>query len=318
MKRAALALVLLRCALAQQELPVGQDQAGLLAESIARAPLDEAKKQALRQGIRSRQFAAGEQMLIEEIDKNQKSPELLILAARLFMLDHNPVNAAIAFAKAEKLAPLAPADRYSLALAYIGLGKGGWARPELDRLAAAEPDNWRYQYWLARLDYDGREYESAVRRFKKVTAANPGFLRAWDNLGLSYEGTGQLDEAVESYRRANELNRKQAPPSPWPPLNMGILLTKMDQLKEADELLREAVRYDAKLAAAHYRLGVNLHKLDRKDEALRELTRATELAPEDPEPYYILGQIYRSQGKVEEADKAYDKFRVLKKKRRGE
>jgi Flp pilus assembly protein TadD len=61
-----------------------------------------------------------------------------------------------------------------------------------------------------------------------------------------------------------------------------------------------------------------LHKLRREEEALKELLRATELSPEDPDPYYILGQAYRKQGKIEEADKAYEKFRALKKKRRGE
>jgi tetratricopeptide (TPR) repeat protein len=205
-----------------------------------------------------------------------------------------------------------------MVLAMIGIGRGAWARPELEKLEAGEPGNPLYSYWLARLDYDGRAYETAVRRLKAVTSAHPEFMRAWDNLGLSLEGAGQLNEAVESYRRAVELNRKQSPPSPWPPLNLGTLLTKMDHLNEANDLLLEALQYDGQLAGAHYRLGANLHKFKRDAEAVEELRLAAKLAPEDPEPLYLLGRIYRLQGKTDEAAQIFAQYKVLRRKKRGE
>jgi len=77
-------------------------------------------------------------------------------------------------------------------MAYTAMGKRDWARQELDRLAAAEPGK-TLPYWLARLDYDEKHFESAVRRLRRVTSVNSAFMKAWDNLGLSLEGMGELD-----------------------------------------------------------------------------------------------------------------------------
>ena len=60
------------------------------------------------------------------------------------MMDRKPLNAAIALKKAEVLGPLDNHARLQLALAYIAMKRGDWARPELERLALAEPANVTY------------------------------------------------------------------------------------------------------------------------------------------------------------------------------
>ena len=299
---------------AQQEL--GEHKTPI-AEQLDRVHLDADSKQAVQRALDNHDYTAAESLLVKATEADSKSPELLILAARVFLLDHNPMNAAIAFKKAEKLQPLAPPDRFSLAMAYLGIGKGAWARPELDRLAAQDAKNPLYQYWLARIDYDEHKYDDSVGRLRAVTLKVPEFPRGWDNLGLSLEATGKLADAVAAYREASRLNRAQKPCSPWPPLNLGSLLTKMGELKEAEQVLREAVGYDPKLGEARYRLGLNLHKQGRESDAIAELRLSSELDPNATEPLYTLGQIYRQQGDSEAADKAFERFRELKKKQRG-
>ncbi len=254
---------------------------------------------------------------MQAIELNPSAADLLSVAARIFLLDRNPMNAAIALKKAEKLRPLQSAERFSLALAYIGVGKGAWAKPELEHLADADPKNVLYPYWLARIDYDQHMYTAAVQRLQAVTAANSDFWRAWDNLGLSLVGSGQLSEAITSYRTAVRLNRNQAVRSPWPALNLGTLLTRTGALIEAEELLREALQYDQNLAVAHGRLGVNLRKQGKIESAVVEFRRATELDPSATEPLYSLGQIYREQGQTKAAAEAFEKFRILKSSKRG-
>ena len=258
-----------------------------------------------------------EQILVHAIEADAKAADLLALAARVFLLDRNPGNAAIALKKAEKLRPLSETDRFQLVMAYIGVNRSEWARPELDRLAGASPQNTLYPYWLARIDYSERKYESSIARLRYVTSANPAFMRAWDNLGLSLEARGQLEDAVESYQRAVNLNREQKPSSPWPPLNLGTLLTKLDRLKEAETVLRESLGYSADLAEAHYRLGVNLHRQGNDDSAIAELKQAAKLDPTSAEPLFALGQIHRAQGDTKAADEAFEKYKVLKKEKRG-
>jgi tetratricopeptide (TPR) repeat protein len=301
----------------QQELPVGTEGTGTIFEKLQKAPLAGEQKQRVRQAIEARDYRTAEVILVHAIDANPKSPELLILSAGVFLLDKNPLNAAIALKKAERMQQLAAADRFSLAMAYIAMSKREWARNELNRLAAAEPGNSLYPYWLARLDYDDQQFESAVRRLRNVTSASPAFTKAWDNLGLSLEGIGELDQAVASYREAVRLNRNGSAPSPWPPLNLGTLLMKMGELKGAEECLRDAVRYDPKLSKAHYRLGMNLHQQRRDTEAIPELRQAADLDPSDPEPWYTLGRIYESRSESSFAADAFRRFETLKKNRRG-
>jgi tetratricopeptide (TPR) repeat protein len=295
----------------------GQSAPETIADRLNQAPLPAEQKAQVRKALETRDYHGAETILVRAIDANPKSADLLVLAARVFFVDNNPASAAIALKKAEKIRPLNQDERLTLSMAYIGIGKGAWARPELDRLAAADPQNTLYPYWLARIDFDEHMYDAAIERLQVVTKSNPGFVRGWDNLGLSLEGVGKLEQAVATYKEAVRLNRDQSPHSPWPQLNLGSLLTKMGDLKPAEEVLREAVGYDPKLGEAHYRLGANLHKQGREDDAVTELRRAADLDPSATEPLYVLGQIYRSQGNAAAADQVFERFKELKKKRRG-
>ncbi|MCC7156905.1 MAG: tetratricopeptide repeat protein [Bryobacterales bacterium] len=299
---------------AQPEASAPQPNAAGL---LAAAPLVAGQREQIRAALERRDYKLAAALLAKQMETSPGSAGLLTLAGRVYLLDKDPLNAAIAFKKSEQYAPLPAQDRFSLALALAGIRRGDLAREQFNELATADPGNLAYQYWLGRLDYDDQLYDSAVSRLRKVTAAKPEFARGWDNLALSLEGTGHLEEALQCYEKAVTLNRALPRPSPWPPLNQGTLLTKSGRLEEADKALREAVQYGPKLAAAHYRLGTNLQRQARKDEAIAELRLATGLAPNDPRPYYALGQIYTSQGNKQAAEEAYARFRVLKKAQRG-
>ncbi|HEX8986289.1 MAG TPA: tetratricopeptide repeat protein [Bryobacteraceae bacterium] len=314
---AALLVAAISGTMAQQTLPLETGRQAPVLEQLSHSPLPPEQKERTRLALEAKDYKAAETILVRAIDANPKSAGLLILAAHVFSLDKNPMSAAIAFKKAEKIRPLEAADRFALAMAYLGFQRGAWARPELDKLAQAEPQNVLYPYWLARIDFDEHKYDSAIERLQWVTKAKPDFMRAWDNLGLSQEGAGRLAEAVASYRRAILLDRKQNPRSPWPLLNLGTLLTKMGEFKEAEALLREAVGCQDTLAEAHYRLGANLLRQSREKEAIVELRHSCDLDPEATEPLYALGQLYRKQGDEKSAATMFERFRVLKKKKRG-
>jgi Flp pilus assembly protein TadD len=91
----------------------------------------------------------------------------------------------------------------------------------------------------------------------------------------------------------------------------------MARLGEGEHLIREALRYHSQLAAAHLKLGVNLQRQGQKDEAIRELRTAAELAPQDPSPFYPLSQLYRDSGDDAAAAQALQRFRALKKTQGG-
>jgi len=267
--------------------------------------------------LAARDYERAERLLADAIERQPASRELLTRIAGVFIMDRKPLNAAIALKKAETLGPLDGHARLQLALAYIAMKRGDWARPELERLALAEPANVIPRYWLARLDYDGGQYASAIRRLQDVVAQAPAFARAHDNLGLCYEALHQTDEAIPHYREAVRLNRldKEAP-SAWPALNLGILLRTRGEMEEAEALFREALTHDRHFAPGYYQLGAVLEQRGRMDEAVKALRQSTSADAGYAEAYYALSRIYRRQGRTAEADAAMTTFKKLHDARR--
>ena len=265
----------------------------------------------IERALQARDWPRAEETLVAAIEQAPKAVELLKLLGRVFLIDRKPLNAAVALKKAEAIEPLDPGSRFTLVLAYVSLKRGDWARPELERLAADDPGNITYQYWLGRLDYDAGQYAAAIRRYEHVIAKDPSFVRAYDNLGLSYEALNQIDQAATQYRKAVELNRRLAPPDAWPALNLGKLLRTRGDVDEAESMFREALRYNPGFAQAHYQLGVLLEQRGQIDPATAELMKAVELDPQYADPHYALMRIYQRLGRTADAERALATFKRL-------
>jgi tetratricopeptide (TPR) repeat protein len=302
-----------------QELQLLDIPGSITAPALVRdLPVSSEVRSALQKALDARDFAGAETVLVKEIERDSKSAQLLTLAGSVFFLDGKYLNSAIALKKAEALAPLDHRSRFTLAMAYITLNHRDWARPELAKLAEAEPLNPTYPYWLGRLDYDSMQFKAAEAHFQKTLNLDAGFMRAYDNLGLTYEALGQYDDAERVYKQAVVLNRQAKQPSPWPALNLGTLLLKLDKLGEAEFYLEESLRYDAQFAKAHYQMGLVLVKGKKDEAAERELQLAIKHDPNFAEPHYALGRIYERTGNKQAADAEFRIFQRLKKDQRSE
>jgi tetratricopeptide (TPR) repeat protein len=278
--------------------------------------LSSARRLELQEALNQRNYKKAETLLLEEVEGDPKSvraARLLAAAGGIFFLDGQYANSAIAWKKAEAIAPLDEASSFTLAMAYIKLNRRDWARPELAKLAAAHPQNPLYLYWLARLDYDARDYAAAIARLQRVIELDPKMMRAYDSLGLCYDYLGQFNEAIKSYNHAVELNRQQAKPSPWPHVDLAISLVSVNQLAEAEKNLREALSYDARLPQAHYQLGRVLEMQGAYQAAVQPLNQAIALDPTYPEPHYLLGRIYHRLDDDRLSKVEIDRYQKLKK-----
>jgi len=285
-------------------------------ESIQVDLLDPARRTALEEALKSRNYTGAEKILVEEIERNPKSPQLLALLGNIFFLDRKYLNSASAFLKAQALSPLDERSRFTLAMAYVVMNRPDWARPVLEKLVETNPKNVIYPYWLARLDYSAQQFSTAISKLEKVLELDPEFVRARDNLGLCYEALGRYEEAITSYQEAVRLNRQKPQNSPWPPLNLGTLLLKLGKIEEAEIYFRESLCYDSRLPQTHYQLGLFLEKQERNAEALRELKQASAYDPSYAEPQYALARIYRRIGDNMNAEVALNTFQKLKKAKR--
>lgn len=270
-------------------------------ESLGLAP---AQVSQLRQSIDAHDYIAAEELLLAEISRDPHSTQaarLLAYAGSVYFLNHDFMNAAIAWKKSEAIAPLDARLQFSLAMAYIRIARPDWARTVLESLAAANPKEALYPYWLGRLDYDGHEYIPAIHHFQHTVELAPQMARAYDNLGLCYYYENHNDLAIENYKKAIDLDRASPHPSPWPYLNLAITQQFINQLPDAEANLRQAIRLDPNVAQAHFRLGTVLEDFNRLQDAAAELREAARIDPDYPEPHMAMARVYHKLGQDPQA-----------------
>lgn len=56
------------------------------------------------------------------------------------------------------------------------------------------------------------QYEPALKKFSKAVEIDPGFVFAWDNLGICNRRMGKFDEAIAAYKKSLELDPQGVTP----------------------------------------------------------------------------------------------------------
>jgi len=156
----------------------------------------------------------------------------------------------------------------------------------------ASPDVLRGEKLLT----EGKAGE-AKRVFEQVLADDPNDPRAWLDLGLAHEATGNWTSAEKAYRRATELDRNFAEAFN----NLGVLLRDRGELAEAATSLERAVALDPQLAAARFNLGLAYEEQGRLAEAEREYLATIDQLPGDPVPRINLAMMLLDMGRPEDA-----------------
>jgi tetratricopeptide (TPR) repeat protein len=280
--------------------------------TVNKLPLEAATRSTLEEAIGKHDYTAAEDLLAKEAAKNPKSQPLLLVLADVLFLDGRQLNSALVLKKAELLGPLDERSRFLLALSYIAISRKNLAIAELEKLTQSYPSNAVYPYWLSRLAYRKTDLQLAFRYAEKAVRLDPAFMKAYDQLGLCYAGLNQTEEAIQAYKEAIRLNQQQVLRWPWPSMNLGTLLLRLDRLDEAEAHLRDSVNIDPRFPVAHLRLGQVLEKKGRYEEAIAELEQAASLDPTYPEPHYALGRIYRKRRDFKAAERELSRFQDLR------
>jgi tetratricopeptide (TPR) repeat protein/predicted nucleotidyltransferase len=92
--------------------------------------------------------------------------------------------------------------------------------------------------------------------------------------------------------------------------NLGVALLEQFKPKDAAEQFRRALRLDPTLSLPRVNLAVALFNVPDVEAARAEAEAATEVAPDAPQPHYLLGLIAKQQGRAEDALASFT--RVLK------
>ena len=144
----------------------------------------------------------------------------------------------------------------------------------------------------------GREdYSTAVVLHRNVLHSDPGNALAHYHLGFAYGMLGRDSEELSEYETSARLGLKS-----WDLfLNLGIAYFSQHQLGRAEQALETAVFFGAKHAETHFNLAIVYEAENKLDEALREITAAQHLAPEDLDTANVNAIICIEMGNAERA-----------------
>jgi tetratricopeptide (TPR) repeat protein len=145
------------------------------------------------------------------------------------------------------------------------------------------------------------QLDEAIEKYRRALDLKPDYAEAHNNLGNALGEAKRFEEAAASLRRAAELRPDLAPIHS----NLGLALARLGRFEEAAESHRRAVALLPDLAPAHNNLAMALRELGRLDEAIDHYRRAVALKPAIAEFHHNLGNALKDLGQFEAAETAY-------------
>ena len=192
------------------------------------------------------------------------------------------------------------AAHHMLGKTYFMMGEFEKAARELEATLKLTPGDYDAEYTLGLCFLKKKDVAKAKELYGRMVErlGNRPALRVL--IGRAYRETGFLPESIEEFKKAIELDPR------FPRVHYYLGLTYL--YKDGAARLQDAVEeFKIELAAnpeeyfANFYLGI-LYIMERKFEpAIALLEKAVSKQPNNPDPYFHLGQAYQGAGKHKEA-----------------
>ncbi len=137
--------------------------------------------------------------------------------------------------------------------------------------------------------------------WKDVILKDKYAVRGYNNLGIFYEQSGQLDKSIQFYLKTAQL----APLFPNAYINLGNVYHKKKQYDRAVSYMRRAVQLEPDSSLALYNLGNILREAGKEPEAIESYKKALYYNPRYIEAANNLANIYFKNDRYKEAIDAY-------------
>lgn len=154
-------------------------------------------------------------------------------------------------------------------------------------------------------------FQEAIDAFNHFLELDLKNVRAEDNVGLSYAGLLQTDEAISAFRTAIAWQARSKIKDPGRFLDLGSFLLDQNRVEEAVPYLLQAVEISPQDPGAHGELGKAYIRLKRLAKAQTEMEGAVQLAPRSALFHYVVGQIYQKEGLKDKAKLEIDRSAAL-------
>ena len=199
---------------------------------------------------------------------------------------------------------LMPSDdinvRLGLASAYMRLDRAAEAEGIMEPLF--QTDTAEVKLLLGQVMIEGGRLDEAKKTLARAAELNPNLPTIHLNLGAVHWRQKDTDAAFVEWRKELKLH----PESFQANYTLGAALATMSTPpEETTRLLRKAVAIQPGSAIALYQLAKLIWRQSQGQEAVSLLERSTRLDPKHRNAHYLLGTVYQSLGRKEEASKEF-------------
>jgi tetratricopeptide (TPR) repeat protein len=174
---------------------------------------------------------------------------------------------------------------HRLGALLVDQGKAREALPYLERAARTQPDNYDNAYYLALACADSGDYDHARANLLALLAKKET-AELHHLLGDVAENTGDPLGALHEYQRAAQLDASEQNLFDW-----GTELLVHHAPEPASEVFSTSRRAFPHSIRILIGLGVAWYIQGSCDRAIQYLSEASDLNPDDPNPYLFLGKI---------------------------
>ena len=166
-------------------------------------------------------------------------------------------------------------------------------KPSVISASLAVPKSAADRYRKALEASKAGDHKAAVEHLKLAIAEYPGYVNAYNEMGVQYMRLNELDKADAALQTALKIK----PDAFEPLLNCGITLFRLKRFADAEALLRSATGGKGQSAIAHYYLGRALTSLDRFEDAEKELNTALAIGGDEmKEAHRMLANLFIAKG----------------------
>ncbi len=267
---------------------------------------------AIREQARKRQWNDVARLAQDLANKNPEDPTGWYWLGVARMEGKDSIGAVQAFRSAEKRGLDTPDLHEGLALSYYDLNQFFLFEAEMRKASSENPLDTRPYFYLGRYrELIKSDFAGALAFFKQAAQIKPDDAQIVYHQGYCLAQLGRREEARERYLKAISLGEEQGSHFGWPYQGMANLCM-VDNLEEALRWAQKAVEVDRNEYTNQVILAKLLHKLGKKQDALRAARAAVTLNPASSTARYVLFQIYREAGDQKAAQSELEVFQKLK------
>lgn len=139
-----------------------------------------------------------------------------------------------------------------------------------------------------------QDAQRSIQFFQRALAKDPGYYRAYHNLGLAHYKLGLVEQAEEDFQKAIDVTSGGYAPSDFA---LGMIFCEKGQYRQAQKLIENGLAMDPGSALGKYFLGIVQFALSRFQDAEKSARDALWRSGKQADVYILLAKIHERENR---------------------